>query len=363
MEGRKASILSVVLCFLLISCTIREDANLKNISLRKARSLDQATLSKLRDRIEEGVYGRITSLLIIHNDALVMEEYFSGGSPKLLQPVYSVTKSVTSASVGIALEQGKIKSLDEKVLTFFPEYSEFAHKDARKEAITLEHLLTMSAGLAWDEESTRYGHPQNDVTKLYQSPDWFKFVLDREMLDEPGGKFVYNSGATVLLSGIIQHKTGLSAEEFTSSNLFKPLGISQWYWERGPNDITDTGGGLHLFSTDMAKFGQLYLNKGRWNGTQIIPEDWINRSTQKRVRVDEYFDYGYQWWQFPNGSEIVASLQTNDIYFAWGYKCQLIFVIPHLNMVVVSTGRELSEQCGIFIALKDDIFPAVIYEG
>jgi CubicO group peptidase (beta-lactamase class C family) len=203
--------------------------------LPKARSsgfvLDSHKLSKIVSRIEDGEFGSIHSLIILHENKLVLEKYFRGWRREKLHPMFSATKSVTSALIGIAITQGKIKGVDQKVLGFFPEYTSIDNLDSNKEALTLKDLLTMSAGLPWNEGSvpivTPEGkpNPDNAVHKMALSDDWIKYVLDLPPDSRPGTAWVYNSGASHVLSGILNNATGLSAEDFAAENLFKPLGL------------------------------------------------------------------------------------------------------------------------------------------
>lgn len=340
--------------------------------------LDEEILKDLVKLIERCVFGKIHSLLIIHNDSLVLEEYFRGWSRHMRHYCFSTTKSVTSALIGIAIDQGKIDGVNGKLLGFFPEYDDIMNIDERKESITLENLLTMSSGFAWDEISTPYLdifgklNPQNDANKMIQSSDWIKYMLDLPMSDDPGVKFVYSTGGTMLLSGIIKNKTGQSAEEFAEENLFAVLGITSWEWETGPNGISDTGGGrggLYLHPVNMALFGYLYLKEGWLNGERVISESWVEESTAKHTVVKnpysgtDWSDYGYQWWRCTDDS-VEGYLKTNDMFYAFGYGGQFIFVIPHLNMVVVITAENFARfrAYGFFPATKmlfDYILPAV----
>ena len=247
--------------------------------------LDEEILAELVNRIEIGDYGNIHSLIIIHNDSLVMEEYFMGWTRDMLHYCFSATKSVISALIGIAIDQGKVGGLEEKLLSFFPEYDDISNLDERKESITLEHVLTMSSGFTWT--------PMDSEEDMAKSSDWINYVLDLPMSDEPGTQFVYNSGGSHLLSGIITNKTGQSAEEFAEENLFNKLGINNWEWESDPRGITIGGWGLELYPVDMAMFGYLYLKNGSLNGKQIVPEDWVEESTIRHMP-----SYGYQWWRF-----------------------------------------------------------------
>lgn len=316
--------------------------------------LDEEILTGLVNLIEAGDFGNIHSLIIIHNDNLVLEEYFMGWTRHMRHLCASTTKSFTSALIGIAVDQGKLNGVDETLLSFFPEYSDIANPDERKESITLENVLTMSAGFTWNELSTPYGTPENDSSKMGRSSDWIKYMLDLPMSDNPGTKFVYNSGCTILLSGIIAKETGQSAEEFAKDNLFNALGITNREWQSGPNEISNTGWGLFLHPVNMAMFGYLYLKNGLLNGEQVVPEDWIKESTSKHIA-----SYGYQWWILPNAIA-EAHPGAAGAYYALGYGGQYIFVLPNLNMVVVATAENYGKHQGsAFTFLRDYIFPAL----
>ena len=319
-----------------------------NLPPAASNSFDEEILAKLVGQIRIGAFGKIHSLIIIHNDSVVLEEYFRGWNRDMRHPCFSATKSVTSALIGIAIAQGQIGDVDENLLNFFPEYDDIANLDERKESITLEHVLTMSAGFTWDEIFTPYydasgePNPENSAVKMYLSDDRVKHVLDLPMRDDPGERFVYSTGCTTLLSGILANTTGQSAEDFAEENLFSSLGITDWEWSASPNALSDTGAGLELHPVDMAMFGYLYLHNGLCNDAQIVPADWVAESSAKHISFkdqasgEDLADYGYQWWRFTDNS-VEGSLEINDLYYASGYGGQFVFIIPHLNMVVAST--------------------------
>ena len=337
--------------------------------------LDEAILTELVNLIEKGEFGNIHSLIIIHNDSLILEEYFRGWTRHMRHPLYSVTKSITSALIGIAMDQGKVGGVDEKLLSFFPEYGDIANLDARKESITLENVLTMSTGFTWNEWGIPYedtfGIPnfQNDLNKIIMSRDWIKYVLDLSMGDDPGTKWNYNSGGSHLLSGIITNKTGQSAEEFAEENLFNALGITNWEWESGPNGISKGGWGLYLHPANMTMFGYLYLKNGILNGEQVISENWVKESTAKHIERKDPDSgellgyYGYQWWRFTDNAVITISgyLKVNDLFAATGSHGQRIYIIPHINKVVVITAGNIREgnYSPIYKILFDYILSAV----
>jgi CubicO group peptidase (beta-lactamase class C family) len=336
-------------------------------------TLDEIKLDELVSAIQAGDFGKTDSLVIIQNDGLVLEEYFRGWDRDRLHRCFSVTKSVTSALIGMLLEQRKIPSLDAQLLSFFPEYQDIKNSDARKEAITLEDVLTMTAGFSWNETTTPYTfliipNLLNDMTRMFFNRDYIRYVLDKPMAAEPGTVWTYNSGSLDLLSGIITNATGQTAEDFAAEHLFQPLGIFDWKWNEAPQGISETGAGLSLHPVDMAMFGYLFLRKGSFQGKQIVPEEWVEVSTASHVTQITMngqalnMHYGYLWWILPVDATVGGSLQLNQIYCALGYGGQCIFVIPQLDMVVVSTASNFGTAARMFSGFKllsDYILPAV----
>jgi CubicO group peptidase (beta-lactamase class C family) len=293
-------------------------------------------LNEAVSQIENQRYGEVHSLIIAENDTIIFEKYFNHYSREERHSLYSVTKSFTSALIGICIAEGYIDSIGMSVLDFFPEYkNSIENNDLLKEKITIRDLLTMTAGFEWDEWTTSYNDPDNDVIKLIQSTDWIKYVLDRPMSHAPGTYVTYNSGVSHILSGIITKVTGQPAREFARDNLFTPLGINAWDWDNRPGGVSIGGWGLSLRPVDMIRFGQLYLKNGLWNGVQIIPGNWIDESIMPHYKMNHWCDYGYQWWSY---GENMQSVGARGIFFAAGRGEQYIWVIPDHNAVVVCTG-------------------------
>ena len=296
-------------------------------------------LNDLVSKIENHQYGGAAhSLIIVKDDSVVFEKYFNGYTRETKQAIYSVTKSFTSALIGICLDKGYIENLDKKALDYFPEYrNAIANDDSLKEAITIRDLLTMTAGFSWDEWTTLYSDPNNDVDKLIQSSDWIKYVLDRPMSHAPGIYVTYNSGVSNILSAIITKATGESARDFAEENLFPYLGIQDWSWDNRPNGVSIGGWGLSLRPIDMIKLGRLYLKKGRWNDAQVISERWIEDSTAPLHPINQWCDYGYQWWRYGKAMVDAGLLPSTDINFAAGRGEQYVWVIPEYNAVAACT--------------------------
>ena len=320
--------------------------------------LDSTIINNLIAKINAGDYDAIHSLLIYKDDTLIVEKYFRGYDREDLHVCCSVTKSVASAMMGIAIEDGYINSVEDTLLNFFPEYTNIQNPGEWKSSVTLNHILAMSAGFRWDEFTLPYTDPNNDVRKLIESNDWIKYVLDLPVIYQPGTYFTYNSGCSTLFAGILLNKTGMNAKTFGMYNLFNPLGIDKWFWEQGPNNITNTFGGLELRPVDMMKFGKLYLQRGNWTGEQVIKESWIDFSTSTKISISSTYEYAYQWWRYTNASSTGQALQVNDVYFALGWGGQHIFVVPHLNMVVVVTAGNFATGNEPRYFFKDYILPA-----
>jgi CubicO group peptidase (beta-lactamase class C family) len=248
--------------------------------------------------------------------------------------LYSATKSFTSCLIGIAIKMGYIDNISQAVLSFFPDMT-FANVDDRKERMTLEDLLTMRSGLPWDETSAPFSSPENDVFQVsFNSSGGVQFVLDRPMEHEPGEVFLYNSGATHVLSGVIQEVTGMTTAEFAEQYLFDPLGIDVYYWPSDTKGVTFGAWDLQLRPLDMVKLGYLFLNNGTWDGEQIVTESWVNESVQTVSTLSPTHGYGFQWHTAP---------QLNS-YFAAGLYGQYIFVCPELDIVAgFTSGYGLSD--------------------
>ncbi|MGE5812102.1 MAG: serine hydrolase domain-containing protein [Ignavibacteria bacterium] len=341
-----------ILLIFLVNAFLFSSCNKEN---NPVSAYDNEFLNELVSKIEAGQYGEVHSLLISQNDTIVFEEYFNGYSRQDRHPMYSVTKSFTSAVMGICMDKGDIDSTGMKVLDFFPEYrGSIANYDSLKEIITIEHLLTMTAGFTWDELSTSYNDPDNYVAGFVQSSDWIKYVLDLPMSYAPGRHTTYNSGVSHVLSGIISRASGRSSAQTALENIFTKLTFENWSWDSRPGNISIGGWGLSIRPIDMVKFGQLYLHKGKWGNEQIISESWIEQSIKPFSQINYYCDYGYQWWRYGQNS----GLKSTGIFFAAGRGEQFIWVIPGYNAVAVCTGWN-DNQSKLEPVLWEYILPAL----
>jgi CubicO group peptidase (beta-lactamase class C family) len=307
-------------------------------SVRLAQAVD--SLASQRD-----LYN-IHSLAVMRHGSVVADASFWPSQPGQLHHVASVTKAVTSALIGIAIDQGYIAGVHERVLDFFPDRT-IANRTAWKEAMTIEHLLTMTSGLGgvlpYEEEAAA----------MEASPDWLQFALDLPMTAEPGTVWRYSNPNTFLLSAIITQTTGRSAHEFARAQLFRPLGIvrSIW-WPESPQGITDGSGSLMLAPHDLARFGQLFLQRGAWQGRQIISQSWVAESTSPH-----WGGFQCYLWSWDSGLEI---------YVAGGAKGQRLVVSVGHDLVATLTGGGYAHEDIERIyreALRSYIFPAVISDA
>ena len=331
--------------------------------------IDKKQIGKAIDRIHDNTYQNVHSILIVKDGKLVFEEYFSGYTwnydddqfrgervdfgADTIHNLASVTKSFTSALVGMAIDQGFIRGVDQKVFAFFPDYVHLS--DERKDNITLEHLLTMTSGLAWNEMQLPYSDTSNDLVQLFIVSDPIEYILAKPVANLPGTTWYYNGGGTNLLGEVIRNTTGLRMDDFAEKHLFAPLGITNYEWDHINPDMIHASGNLKLRPRDMAKLGYLFLNGGLWHGERIVSEAWIEASTTEHVSLPPADGYGYQWWRktYDSGSTSV------DAFYAAGWGGQRIMVFPSLDMVVVSTGGNYVEQEPVDEIITRHILPAV----
>ena len=285
----------------------------------------------------------IHSLMILRNDRVLLDAYFYPYDGSIYHDLASVTKSVMTTLIGIAVDQGKL-SLDDSMLSFFPG-REVASRDERKERITVAHLASMSSGMDCapiDGELT--------LMAMRTHEDWIQYALDLPVIREPGTRFEYCGTDMHLLSAILKEATGMSALEFARENLFGPLGIQDVYWPTDPQGVTHGWGDLCLYPADMARIGSLFLHRGQWEGKQIVSSEWVESALQVRMRgTGKIEDYGYGWWIGQPGNE--------PEFLATGDGGQKIKVYPRINLIIVTTGGgfEFSEIEPYLLAAMGDL--------
>lgn len=298
--------------------------------------LDSSLLTDMMHKIVAGKYPGVHSILIIKGGKLVFEEYFYEYTVDSLHELRSASKSFVSALTGQALQKRFIKSIDKPVLSYFPGYIPL-NASPLKFKIRVEHLLTNQTGLDYDISNPK---STGDETKMNYSDDWVKYTLDLPMIDTPGGKGRYASGNPIILGRIIEEASGRSLSAFANENLFKPLGIQHYKWNFKPDKSNaEDFCQLYLRPRDMAKFGLMYLEGGKWGGKQVVPASWVKASLSKHSTVQNV-NYGYLWW--------LKYLEKDGVRYngiaAQGNGGQKIYLFPDQQLVVVTTGGNYNSQ-------------------
>ena len=312
-------------------------------STPEAQGMDSKMLANMLKVVLMEHYD-VDSVLVVRHGHLVLDVYVYPFQANAKHPIHSCTKSITSILIGIAVAEGHIEGVDQPVLSFFSERTA-ANIDADKQAMTLEHLLTMASGLDCRDS---YLYRWQGLDQMGQNDDWVQYMLDLPMAEPPGTRFEYCNGASFLLSAILQETTGMSARDFAEDRLFAPLGISDLVWPANPQGISIGWGQMQMRPHDMAKIGFLYLNQGRWNGKQLVPTEWVAASTRQHIDATLQDGYGYQWW-----------VRDDGVYMALGYAGQFIYVVPDKDMVVVFTSHLDERDFYVPQGLLDDyIIPA-----
>ena len=274
--------------------------------------------------------GPIKSFLVQQDGELLIEAHRMGMRSDRTTNIKSVSKSIISLLVGIAIEQGHLQGVQQSIGDFFPDY--FNNRpDAEKQAITIQDLLTMRAGLA-STSRRNYG-------RWVLSDNWVEYVLARPLIEQPGGEMVYSTGTSHLLSVILTRATGMSTREFAKRHLFAPLGIRDGGWDRDPQGYYMGGNNVALSPSALLRIGTMVMDMGVYRQKQIVPKAWITESMQIYTRSHfNPYDYGYLWWQ--------RQLKGYTVQFAWGNGGQYIIMIPALRTVVAiaSGGRESNAQ-------------------
>lgn len=274
------------------------------------------------------------SFIVYADGKIVFEKYYNGAHPDSLHRIQSQTKSIISVLLGIAIDKGFIKSENEKVSTYFPDY--FSIKDPLKSEVTIRDLITMSAGFEW-EEMTPMNDPENDNVNMYRSMKWLKYAISRPMAGKPFTGFKYNSGCPMIVAAIIEKSAGMKLDKFADKYLFEPLGISTYRWQKDSTGFFHAGGGLAMKPSDILKIGIMIISNGRWENSRIVSEDWINRSVQPYfVTTFGNQSYGYFWWM----KEMkINESKTTKVISAQGAGGQYMYLLPEYGIIVSFTER------------------------
>jgi CubicO group peptidase (beta-lactamase class C family) len=325
--------------------------------LRKVAPADAGFASNLDARLDDlvtsGRAWKLHGVVIMRKGALVLERYDAGEDeiwgtsigrvafgPDTLHDLRSVT--ILGLLYGLALAQGKVPAPERPLMEAFPEYADLA-TDPRHQHLTIAHALTMSLGLEWNEDIP-YEDPANSEEQMDLAPDPYRYILTRPFVAEPGARYIYGAAATTLIGKLIQKGTGQSLPDFARAALFDPIGIGATAWTNGSNGEPAASSGLRMTPRDLARIGQLILNRGQWEGRPVVPAEWLDKSFQPYFAVDEFRRYGYFWylgdWQYGNPPNRPIAHWVG----AFGYGGQRLFVLPELDITVAITAGNYADR-------------------
>ena len=316
--------------------------------------------------VEKGSYPNLEGLIITQDGKLVYEEYFNGFKKDSLHDARSAFKSVAGILVGIAIDKGFIKNVNEKVYSFFPEYKPFENWNSMKDDITIEHLLEMKSGFDCEE----WNGTKDCEAEMETRQDWIKFCLDMPLRHKPGSHWDYTSINAMLLGAIIAKASNMTMTDFADRYLFRPLGITRYRWTKDPMGHETSAGSFHISAGDMNKIGQLVLNGGMFDGKRIVSKKWVKAMTKGRHKIEEFSNvrisknktaipqpvyYGYTWYN----EEVRTKTFNYNIVFASGNGGQYIMVVKDLDMVITFTGNSYNSSRSKlpFDILADYILP------
>jgi len=337
--------------------------------------MDVVSIGEMMNCINATKGHMIHNILIIKNKKLVFEEYFEGYTLQWTAPdmngelmnctkdtdhyMASVSKSVTSVVVGIAVKEGLISDVNNKIIDYFPEYSEIL--TGEKADITIQHLLTMTCGLELDESTYSYNDPRNELRQVMTMDDPIAYILSKPLESTPGTHFSYSSGTGIVLSAIIEKVSDMKFLDYSNSRLFDLLRSAGGAWSSIHNGLTFASGGLSFKARELSKIGLLFLNNGQWEGYEIITPEWIEQSQQEHIPTNNAFfqnsSYGYQWWN----TQFVVNGVPHKCFFAAGWGDQFMFIIPGLDMIIeFNSGNYFgTSEISPFDLLERYIFKAI----
>jgi CubicO group peptidase (beta-lactamase class C family) len=312
----------------------------------------EARLDKL---IASGRAWKLHGVVITRKGKLMLERYDAGEDevwghaigrvafgPDTLHDLRSVSKSILGLLYGLALAQRKVPAPERPLMEAFPEYADLA-TDPRHEKLTVANALTMTLGFDWNEDIP-YQDPENSEIQMERAPDRYRYIFGRRFIADPGMHWIYGAAGTTLIGRLITKGTGQSLPDFARATLFAPLGIGPTEWSKGLNGEPAPSSGLRMTPRDLARIGQLILNRGQWDGRQVVTAEWLDKSFQPYVAVDEQRRYGYFWY---SGDFQYGNPPNRPIAHwvgAFGYGGQRLFVLPELDIVVAITAGNYADE-------------------
>jgi len=325
--------------------------NLKKVCLKENSDTDPSMIltenklnlfDDLNKDINNGKFGKIDGIIIYKDDNIILERYFHSYNADKLHNIASCTKSIVSVLLGIAIKEGFISGIEDNIIDFYPEYSDCFSED--KKQLKIKHLLSMTDGADWDELSVNYlQFTKNDASMMYLNKNPIKYYLKKDLQYKPGVKFNYCSGATQIITDIIEKKSGMRLDRFAEKYLFSELQIKKTSWQHFPfnNERIIAYGDLKLLPMDMVKIGRLILNNGRWDNKRIITKEWADMLTNNYENFNNKNGYGYHWWL--NSFEDKKTGRFYDAVIAKGWGGQRIYIFKTINLVIIITGSNYNK--------------------
>jgi len=298
------------------------------VALPESVGMDPSFVTALKQRSENGIYKELVSVIVVKKGKLIIEEYFNGNNKDTKHDVRSAGKSFTSTLFGLTIDKGLLKSEEQYAFPFIKDYL-IAPPSKYIKKLKLKHLLSMSSG--FDANVNDLSSPGNEE-KMYETADWVEFAVNVPFVNEPGKSWAYASINPTILGFVLETAVKEPLADFADKNLFTPLNITDYIWRKSPKGRIIAAGNLLIKARDMAKLGQLYLDKGKWNGKQVVSEAWINKATSKSFDTGSWMNdyYGYLWW--------LRNFKVDDkiypVYYASGNGGQKIYVVPDKALVV-----------------------------
>jgi CubicO group peptidase (beta-lactamase class C family) len=326
-----------------------EPDNSWQFDLPENHQMDPALFESLHEALASSqVYAMLTA-----KDGVIIDEYYGEGVDETSSfALHSCSKSFTGALIGIAIGQGAIGGVEDLLSDYLLQVSEL---EEGKRSLTLRHLLTHTSGLEWYE----WGGGYSNWSEFQSAENWVEYILGRRQVAAPGALFNYSTGNTHLLAAALEQATGMSEMDYGRRYLFGPLGMESVSWGTDPQGVTDGGNGIKMTARDAARFGQLFLQDGAWQGEQLVPADWVQQSTgvQNPGPGGRTGQYGYQWWIRPFGEE------NYDTYYAFGAWGQYILIVPQLQLVTVIASHYPSNSYAPLPYFTDYVLAAFEGEG
>jgi CubicO group peptidase (beta-lactamase class C family) len=299
-------------------------------------------------------FRNVESVIVYSGGEIRFEKYYNSFSKDSLNQIQSQTKSVIALLMGIAIDKGYIKSENEPVSKYFPDY--FKKDDALKSTVTIRDLLTMSAGFGW-EEMLPFEDPKNDNMNMFNSGYWLKYAMSRPMSVKPSTVFKYNSGCPIIIAGIIEKATKMKLDNFAQKYLFEPLEIKRFRWQKDLTGLCHAGGGLFLKPMDMVNIGILVMNNGKWGNQQVVSEGWITKATSSYISTSfDISTYGYYWWI---REMTTRTGKTTKVLSAEGAGGQKLYIFPEYKLIVAFTERNYSTPQVSPMFIRESILPVL----